>query len=295
MPQPQVPVQPQQGFVIPPIPQAVGGPPPQPPFVTVNYPGVVPAVIPDHVRHVPVVPSPSLVATVFPSPRWAGGMPEPPVIPAGAPFPMPVHHSPWVDRPMDGAPFIPHPPSDGSPPPVIVQPAHPRHSRMFAVPHSDGGSFSSGTPTQESFHQHPPVRPIPVPAPPGEHFAEPAFPVQPSLPLGHPPAPQNIINVGTPAPAPPVMPPPGQLQGPSSEPLVGYQPPVVGTIPVPASPRLGLPMSMPGATGGPPIVIQPPAQVAQPVLPSPLHSRGTPVSFHEPIMHSPRHSPLPLG
>ena len=63
MPQPQVPAQPQQGpFVIPPVPpQAMAGPAPQPPFVMVNYPGVMPPVVSDPVLHVPVVLSPPLV------------------------------------------------------------------------------------------------------------------------------------------------------------------------------------------------------------------------------------------
>jgi len=70
MPQPQVPAQPQQGFfVIPPIPsQAIAGPAPQPPFVTVNYPGVMLPVVLDPILHVAVVPSPPSVAPVFPSP-----------------------------------------------------------------------------------------------------------------------------------------------------------------------------------------------------------------------------------
>jgi len=68
MPQAQVPAQPQQGFVIPPIPhQAVAGPAPQPPFVEINYPGVGPPVIPDLVFHAPVIPSPPPVTPVFPS------------------------------------------------------------------------------------------------------------------------------------------------------------------------------------------------------------------------------------
>ncbi|KAL4072230.1 hypothetical protein J3A83DRAFT_2998081 [Scleroderma citrinum] len=245
MPQPQVPpLGPQQGpFVIPPVPQAMPGPPLQPPVVTVNYPhtGVMPPVVPDPVLHVPVVPSPPPVGAVYPSPRWAGGMPEPPVIPTGAPFPEYGPHPPFMDRPVEhDGPFVPHPPSDGTPPPVIVQPPHRRHSHTFAVPHSDGGSPSSGTPTQESFHQHPPVRPIPVPAPPGEYIG-PAVSVPPSPRFDHPPAPQNIINVGT-QPTP-VLPPPGQLQGPSPEPVVAHPPPVMGTIPMRASPPFGPPLS----------------------------------------------------
>ena len=131
-----------------------------------------------------------------------------------------------------------------------------------------------------------------MPAPPGNlHFSEPAVPV-PSCPtLAHPLPPQNIINVGTPAPVAPVMPPPGQLRGPSREPIIGHPPPMVGTIPVLASPIIAPHEYV--RSHRLPIVIQPPAQVAQPVLPSPLPSRGTPVSSHEPFMHSPRHSPLP--
>jgi len=121
-----------------------------------------------------------------------------------------------------------------------------------------------------------------MPAPPGNlHFSEPAVPV-PSCPtLAHPLPPQNIINVGTPAPVAPVMPPPGQLRGPSREPIIGHPPPMVGTIPVLASPIIAPHEYV--RSHRLPIVIQPPAQVAQPVLPSPLPSRGTPVSLSEPV------------
>ena len=219
MPQPQ----PQQGgFVILPLPQAVAGAPPHPPRCNGKLSWVVPPVVPDPVVHFPVIltpPGPPHVR-VFPSPhdRWGGGMPEP-VIPDGAPFPGPVHPGPFMGHPMDDGPFVPHSPSDGSPPQVIVQPAvprhDPRHSRTYTVPHSDRGSPNSDMPTQESFHQYPPVRPIPIPAPMGEHIEHipgSAILVPPSPTMGHPPAPQNIINVGTPVTLlPPGMPPPGQV------------------------------------------------------------------------------------
>ena len=131
-----------------------------------------------------------------------------------------------------------------------------------------------------------------MPTPTGEHFPEPAFSVPLSPTFAHPPAPQNIIIVGTPGPVTPVMPPPGQLQGPSPEPVITHPPPMMGTF---GGFALRCPpMSMPGATGLP-IVIQPAVQFAQPMLPSPLPSRGTPVSFHKPIVHSPGHGPLPSG
>jgi len=136
---------------------------------------------------------------------------------------------------MDDAPFVPHPPGVRSPPPVIVQPAHPRHSRTFTISHLDGRSPRSGTPTQASFHQHPPVRPISVSAPPGGHFPALPFSVSPSPTLAHPP-PHNIINVGTPAPVAPVVPLPDQLQGPSPKPIVTHLPSMVGTVPMPVSP-----------------------------------------------------------
>ena len=302
MPQPQVPVQPQQGgFVIPPLPQAVAGAPPQPPVVTVNYPGVVPPVVPDPVVHFPVIPTPPGPhhVPVFPSPhdQWGGGIPEP------------VHPGPFMGHPMDDGPFVPHSPSDGSSPQVIVQPADPRygdsrHSRTYTVPHSDRRSPSSDMPTQESFHQHPPVRPIPIPipVPMGEHIPGSAISVPPSPTMGHPPAPQNVINVGTPVtPSSPGMPPPGQVGTPIlSEPIIAHPPPMMGMVPMPASPITQVPPSMLGAMG-PPVIVQPPMQAAQPVMPSPLPSRGSPVSYHEPIMHSPGHtvhtvhSPYPSG
>ena len=120
MPQPQ----PQQGgFVILPLPQAVAGAPPHPPRCNGKLSWVVPPVVPDPVVHFPVIltpPGPPHVR-VFSSPhdRWGGGLPEP-VIPDGAPFSGPVHPGPFMGHPMDDGSFVPHSPSDGSPPQVIV-------------------------------------------------------------------------------------------------------------------------------------------------------------------------------
>ncbi|KAG6330770.1 hypothetical protein ID866_8320 [Astraeus odoratus] len=306
MPQPHVDVHVPPGpaqpapVVIPPLPaHAAPGPIPPPPVVTVNYPpnvmqpvgfdGVPVMPVPG----VPVIPSPRSPIRPFvpsPPPDWRMGMPEPPVIPHGAPFVgqphPPVAHPPHVEPDV----VVPSTPSDVSPagqPPLVVRP--PRPPTQFVVD-SSPRSTTSATPTQESFHRAPSPRPVPIPV------GEPVVPIPMSRPTTPAYSPGQVVVA--PAPVPmgpsPVMPPPGIVHSP--EPVIAHTaPPVVppvGTVPVPGSPRMGMLAPTMPISPGQPIVVQPPPQVPQVVMQSPPRSpHRSPHRSPSPMMMPPSHGP----